>query len=239
MYEAESPDELALVNAAYSYDCCLLNRSPNHILVSMPTASATLEYEILKILPFDSSRKCMSIVVRQTGTQEIVLYTKGADSSIMPVLAPCTPNSPEGNKTMLCYIYYITFTILFVALLREQTQQQLDRYAREGLRILVMAKRSLNAADYTDWWARHQEIEMSLENRERRLRDSFANLESNLTLLGATGIEDRLQDGVPETIASLISAGISVWVLTGDKPETAINIAYSAKLFTQQMELIK
>ncbi|EDW57650.1 phospholipid-transporting ATPase VD isoform X1 [Drosophila virilis] len=220
LYEAESPDELALVNAAYSYDCCLLNRSPNHILVSMPTAGATVEYEILKILPFDSSRKCMSIVVRQTGTQEIVLYTKGADSSIMPVLAPCGNNSPEG-------------------LLREQTQQQLDRYAREGLRILVMAKRSLNAADYTDWWARHQEIEMSLENRERRLRESFAKLESNLTLLGATGIEDRLQDGVPETIASLLSAGISVWVLTGDKPETAINIAYSAKLFTQQMELIK
>ncbi|XP_034472597.1 probable phospholipid-transporting ATPase VA isoform X1 [Drosophila innubila] len=220
LYEAESPDELALVNAAYSYDCCLLNRSPNHILVSMPTASATVEYEILKILPFDSSRKCMSIVVRQTGTQEIVLYTKGADSSIMPVLAPCAHNSAEG-------------------LLREQTQQQLDRYAREGLRILVMAKRTLNAADYTDWWARHQEIEMSLDNRERRLRDSFAKLENNLTLLGATGIEDRLQDGVPETIASLLAAGISVWVLTGDKPETAINIAYSAKLFTQQMELIK
>ncbi|XP_020799280.1 probable phospholipid-transporting ATPase VA isoform X1 [Drosophila serrata] len=220
LYEAESPDELALVNAAYSYDCCLLNRSANQILVSMPTAGATVEYEILKVLPFDSSRKCMSIVVRRTGTQEIVLYTKGADSSIMPVLAPCAHNSPEG-------------------ILREQTQQQLDRYAREGLRILVMAKRTLNSADYTDWWARHQEIEMSLENRERRLRDSFAKLESNLTLLGATGIEDRLQDGVPETIASVLAAGISVWVLTGDKPETAINIAYSAKLFTQQMELIK
>ncbi|XP_017055871.1 phospholipid-transporting ATPase VA isoform X2 [Drosophila ficusphila] len=220
LYEAESPDELALVNAAYSYDCCLLNRSANQILVSMPTAGVTKEYEILKVLPFDSSRKCMSIVVRQIGSQEIVLYTKGADSSIMPVLAPCSHNSAEG-------------------ILREQTQQQLDRYAREGLRILVMAKRTLNSADYTDWWARHQEIEMSLENRERRLRDSFAKLESNLTLLGATGIEDRLQDGVPETIASLLSAGISVWVLTGDKPETAINIAYSAKLFTQQMELIR
>lgn len=96
LYEAESPDELALVNAAYSYDCCLLNRSPNHILVSMPSTGSTAEYEILKILPFDSSRKCMSIVVRKTGTQEILLYTKGADSSIMPVLAPCAHNSPEG-----------------------------------------------------------------------------------------------------------------------------------------------
>ena len=219
LYEAESPDELALVNAAYSYECCLINRSPNHILVSVPN-KGLVEYEVLKILPFDSSRKCMSIVVRRTGTQEIILYTKGADSSIMPVLAPCAPNSPDG-------------------LIREKTQQQLDRYAREGLRILVMAKRNLNATEYTDWWARHQEIEMSMENRERRLRDSFAKLESNLTLLGATGIEDRLQEGVPETIQSLMAAGISIWVLTGDKPETAINIAYSAKLFTQQMELIR
>ncbi|XP_075151273.1 phospholipid-transporting ATPase VD isoform X1 [Haematobia irritans] len=219
LFEAESPDELALVNAAYSYDCCLVNRSPNHILVSVPT-KGLVEYEVLKILPFDSSRKCMSIVVRRTGTQEIVLYTKGADTSIMPVLTPCSPNSPEG-------------------IIREKTQQQLDNYARDGLRILVMAKRNLNASEYTEWWARHQEIEMSMENRERRLRDSFAKLESNLTLLGATGIEDRLQEGVPETISSLLSAGISIWVLTGDKPETAINIAYSAKLFTQQMELIR
>ncbi|XP_046811549.1 phospholipid-transporting ATPase VD [Lucilia cuprina] len=219
LYEAESPDELALVNAAYGYECCLINRSPNHILVSVPN-KGLVEYEVLKILPFDSSRKCMSIVVRRTGSQEIVLYTKGADTSIMPVLAPCSPNSPEG-------------------LIREKTQQQLDRYARDGLRILVMAKRNLNATEYTDWWARHQEIEMSMENRERRLRDSFAKLESNLSLLGATGIEDRLQEGVPETIQSLMAAGISIWVLTGDKPETAINIAYSAKLFTQQMELIR
>lgn len=100
LYEAESPDELALVNAAYSYDCCLLNRSPNHILVSMPSTGSTAEYEILKILPFDSSRKCMSIVVRKTGTQEIMLYTKGADSSIMPVLAPCAHNSPEGMSAI-------------------------------------------------------------------------------------------------------------------------------------------
>jgi len=88
------------VNAAYSYDCCLLNRSPNQILVSMPMAGATREYEILKVLPFDSSRKCMSIVVRQIGSQEIVLYTKGADSSIMPVLVPCSHNSPEGEWHM-------------------------------------------------------------------------------------------------------------------------------------------
>lgn len=219
LYEAESPDELALVNAAYCYDCCLLSRNPNNILVSMP-GKGVVEYEVLKVLPFDSSRKCMSIVIRRVGSQEIVLFTKGADTSIMPELAPCSPHSQEG-------------------ILREKTQQMLDVYARQGLRILVMAKRTLNPCEYTDWWTRHQEIEMSIDNKEKRLRESFAKLETNLTLLGASGIEDRLQDGVPETIQSFRSSGIAVWVLTGDKPETAINVAYSAKLFNSQMELIR
>lgn len=219
IYEAESPDELALVNAAFSYDSCLVNRSPNHILVSL-IGKGAVEYEILKVLPFDSSRKCMSIVVRRTGTQEIVLYTKGADSSIMSALVPCLPDSESGY-------------------LRERTQQQLDMYARQGLRVLVMAKRRLNPAEYAEWLQRHQNIEMTMENRERSIRESFTRLESNLVLLGATGIEDRLQEGVPETIVALRAAGISIWVLTGDKPETAINVAYSAKLFNPQMELLR
>lgn len=96
LFEAESPDELALVNAAYSYDFCLINRSPNHILISVP-GLGIVEYEVLKVLPFDSSRKCMSIVVRRTGSQEIILYTKGADSSIMPALVPCSPDTPDGK----------------------------------------------------------------------------------------------------------------------------------------------
>lgn len=219
IYEAESPDELALVNAAFSYDTCLINRSPNHILVNA-VGRGVVEYEVLKVLPFDSSRKCMSVVVRQTGTQDVILYTKGADSAIMAAFKPCPMGSEEEE-------------------LRDKTQQQLDLYARQGLRVLVMAKRHLNAAEFTEWWAKHQEIEMSLENREKRIRESFTQLESNLTLLGATGIEDRLQEGVADTITALRNAGIAIWVLTGDKPETAINIAYSAKLFHPNMELLR
>lgn len=190
IYEAESPDELALVNAAFSYDCCLLHRSPNHIHVNT-VDGGVLEYEVLKVLPFDSSRKCMSVVVRQTGTQEVILYTKGADSSIMSTLAPCPSESEEAR-------------------LREVTQQQLDLYARQGLRVLVMAKCSIDPLEFAEWWTKHQEIEMSLENRDKRIRDSYSQLEMNLTLLGATGIEDRLQEGVPETIVALKSAGKSL-----------------------------
>ncbi|KAG4068488.1 hypothetical protein HA402_004829 [Bradysia odoriphaga] len=219
IYEAESPDELALVNAAFSYDCCLVNRSPNYILVSAFN-QGLYEYEVLKVLPFDSSRKCMSVVVRHMTTNELILYTKGADSTIMSSLVNCLPDSEAG-------------------ILRERTQQQLDMYARQGLRVLVMAKRVLNPAEFADWWTRHKEAEVSMENREKKIRDSFSLLENDLTLLGATGIEDRLQEGVPETIVALRSAGIAIWVLTGDKPETAINIAYSAKLFQPQMELLR
>ncbi|XP_062707400.1 phospholipid-transporting ATPase VD isoform X2 [Aedes albopictus] len=219
IYEAESPDELALVNAAYSYDCCLINRSPNHVLVNVP-GEGVVEYEVLKILPFDSNRKCMSVVVRKTGTQEVVLYTKGADSSIMSSLAPCAPGSEEYR-------------------LREQTEHQLNLYARQGLRVLVMAKRKLDATDFSEWYSQHQECELSMENREKKIRESFGLLERNLTLLGSTGIEDRLQEGVPEAIASLLQSGIVIWVLTGDKTETAINVAYSARLFNPQMDILR
>lgn len=187
IFEAESPDELALVNAAFSYDCCLVNRSPHHIVVSAFN-QGIIEYEVLKVLPFDSSRKCMSIVVRRIGSQEICLYTKGADSAVISALAPCVADS-EAEQ------------------LRDQIQQQLDLYARQGLRVLVMAKRMLIPQEYADWWQKHQEIEMSLENRDKRIRDSYSLLERNLTLLGATGIEDRLQEGVPETIEALRAAG--------------------------------
>lgn len=219
LFEAESPDELALVNAAFSYDCCLVNRSPHHIIVNA-FDQGYFEYEVLKVLPFDSSRKCMSVVVRRVGSQDLCLYTKGADSSIISALAPSAADS-EAEQ------------------LRDRTQQQLDMYARQGLRVLVMAKRSLNPVEYAEWWQKHQQIEMSVENRDKRIRDSFSLLECNLTLLGATGIEDRLQEGVPETIDALRSAGIAIWVLTGDKPETAINVAYSAKVFQPQMELLR
>lgn len=131
----------------------------------------------------------MSVVVRHMTSHEIVLYTKGADSAIMSALVNCSPDSDAG-------------------ILRERTQQQLDMYARQGLRVLVMAKRVLNPAEFAKWWTRHKEAEISMENREKRVRDSYSLLETDFTLLGATGIEDRLQEGVPETIVALRSAGM-------------------------------
>ncbi len=161
----------------------------------------------------------MSIILRHPLTKERILYCKGADSAIMPILADPVTRDEEN--------------------VIETTQQHLNMYAKTGLRVLCMAKRIISDEFYTDWLAQHTEAENSMHRRERLLMESYKRIECKLNLLGATGIEDKLQEGVPDSIHNLREAGIVVWVLTGDKQETAINIAYSCKLFTQNMEVIK
>uniref|UniRef100_A0A8P4JX75 Phospholipid-transporting ATPase n=1 Tax=Dicentrarchus labrax TaxID=13489 RepID=A0A8P4JX75_DICLA len=209
LYEAESPDEAALVHAAQAYHCTLRGRSAESLLVDLP-GIGSLAVQLLHILPFDSNRKRMSVVVRHPLSGQVVVYTKGADSVIMDLSE--TP--------------------------KEQTQKHLDSYARDGLRTLCISKKILEEEEYEVWLKRQLLAESSIENREELLLESAQRLETNLTLLGTTGIVDRLQEEVPETIEALQRAGIKVWVLTGDKKETAINIAYACKLLRPNDQLL-
>jgi len=218
IYEAESPDELALVDAAYAYNIKLLHRAPQHVTVQLPGDKES-NYQILHVLPFDSIRKRMSIVLKNPTSGGVTLYCKGADSSMFPRLS--RPRNQEEESLL------------------DTTQRNLDNYSQQGLRVLVMAKRELSVDEYTDWSTQHARAENALEKRDKLLMESYNAIETKMTLLGATGIEDKLQEGVPDAIYHLRQAGIVVWVLTGDKQETAINIAYSCKLFTQNMEIIK
>merc|ERR1719228_886179 len=102
-----------------------------------------------------------------------------------------------------------------------------------------MGVRLLTEEEYQDWLTEYNKAANSLERRDKLLMDSYNSAESKMRMVGATGIEDRLQEGVPDAIARLREAGIVVWVLTGDKQETAINIAYSCRLFSTDMEVIK
>uniref|UniRef100_A0A8C7XKH9 Phospholipid-transporting ATPase n=1 Tax=Oryzias sinensis TaxID=183150 RepID=A0A8C7XKH9_9TELE len=221
LYEAESPDEAALVHAARAYHCTLRARSPENLLVELP-GIGSLPVRLLHVLPFDSNRKRMSVVVRHPLTGELVVYTKGADSVIMDLA-----ERPKGRKAPSLYSH-----------IREQTQKHLDAYAREGLRTLCIAKKVLEEEEYDVWMKRQLLAESSIENREELLLESAQRLETNLTLLGSTGIVDRLQEEVPETIEALQRAGIKVWVLTGDKQETAINIANACKLLRSSDQLL-
>ncbi|XP_068799066.1 phospholipid-transporting ATPase VD isoform X4 [Struthio camelus] len=114
--------------------------------------------------------------------------------------------------------------------IKEKTQRHLDGYARRGLRTLCIAKKVMSDAEYAEWLNLQFLAETSIDNREELLLESAIRLETKLTLLGATGIEDRLQEGVPDTIQALRKAGIKIWMLTGDKRETAVNVAYACRL---------
>jgi len=206
-YQAQSPDENALVSAARNFGFVFTGRTSRTITIEALGVSET--HELLCILDFNNVRKRMSVIVKHEG--KIRLYCKGADNVIMERL-----ESGQGE-------------------LVAKTQDHLDKFATEGLRTLLLGYKELSQRQFEDWKAEHHKAAVSLENRDERLDAVYDVIEKNLRLLGATAIEDKLQDGVPETIANLQLAGVRVWVLTGDKQETAINIGYSSNLLQDDM----
>uniref|UniRef100_A0A8C6LSZ6 Phospholipid-transporting ATPase n=1 Tax=Nothobranchius furzeri TaxID=105023 RepID=A0A8C6LSZ6_NOTFU len=216
-YEAQSPDEAALVHAARAYGFILLARTPDTVSVRLPSGQV-LDFEVLDTLTFDCTRKRMSVLVRHPVTRECVLYTKGADYAIMELLGTPYAEHLSGNQKDVAAV----------------TQHHLDCYAKEGLRTLCVAKKVVSEDVYRSWLVDRKRAQASMDNREQLIMETSVQLETDLTLLGATGIEDRLQESVPETTVALREAGIHVWVLTGDKPETAVNIGYACRLLEEE-----
>ncbi|XP_042476690.1 phospholipid-transporting ATPase 1-like [Macadamia integrifolia] len=216
-YQGESPDEQALVAAAAAYGYTLIERTSGHIVIDVN--GEKLRLDVLGLHEFDSVRKRMSVIIRFPNNAVKVL-AKGADSSMLGILAKPIDEVDHGANV------------------QNATQSHLTEYSSQGLRTLVLAARDLTAAEFEEWQHRYEEASTSLTERSTKLRQTAALIECNLNLLGATGIEDKLQDGVPETIESLRQAGIKVWVLTGDKQETAISIGLSCKLLTPDMQRI-
>ncbi|XP_028167293.1 probable phospholipid-transporting ATPase IA isoform X1 [Ostrinia furnacalis] len=226
-YHAASPDERALVMGAARFGFVFETRTPTCVRIRVPApATATAagptaamatqeeEYAILNVIDFTSSRKRMSVIVR-TPTGEIKLYCKGADSVIYPRLAG-GPAAPYSAATLA----------------------HLEHFASEGLRTLVFAVADVPEALYQEWSNTYHKASIAIQEREQKIEEAALLIENNLRLLGATAIEDKLQDGVPDTIAALLKANMYVWVLTGDKQETAINIAHSARLIHSAMPLL-
>lgn len=212
IYQASSPDEGALVKGARQLGYTFTTRRPRSVTIKLPDGREE-EYEILNICEFNSTRKRMSAIVR-TPTGEIKLYTKGADTVILERL----DKKDSG----------------FV----DSTLAHLESYAEDGLRTLCIAYRIIPSEEYEEWSKVFEKAATTISNRQEELDKAAELIEKNMFLLGATAIEDRLQDGVPDTIYTLSQAGIRLWVLTGDRQETAINIGYSCKLITEDMNLI-
>ena len=211
-FKAQSPDEAALVATARDCGFTVMGRSNEGIILNI--MGQEKEFQVLNTLEFNSSRKRMSAILRMPDGK-LMLFCKGADSVIYSRLR-------KGEQQAL----------------RKDTAEHLEMFAREGLRTLCIAQKELNEEEYRLWNKEHDLAAAAIVDREDKLETVSDAIERDLTLLGGTAIEDRLQDGVPDTIALLADAGIKLWVLTGDKVETAINIGFSCNLLNNEMDLI-
>ncbi|KAJ6809324.1 phospholipid-transporting ATPase 2 [Iris pallida] len=206
LYKAQSQDEDALVNAAARLHMTLLSKSGNVLEINFN--GRIMQYEVLDILEFTSERKRMSVVVKDCHSGKFFLLSKGADEAMLP----CAYTGQQIR----------TFT------------DAVDQYAQLGLRTLCLGWRELKDEEYIEWSHMFKEANSTLVDREWKIAEVCQRLEHDLEILGVTAIEDRLQDGVPETIESLRKAGINFWMLTGDKQNTAIQIALSCNFISSE-----
>uniref|UniRef100_K3XCA4 Phospholipid-transporting ATPase n=1 Tax=Globisporangium ultimum (strain ATCC 200006 / CBS 805.95 / DAOM BR144) TaxID=431595 RepID=K3XCA4_GLOUD len=230
-FSASSPDEQALVSGAKFFGFSFESRGlgiarvrlrNKSLMINKDAESELQEFKILDVLEFTSDRKRMSVIA-QYPNGELWVLTKGADNMIFPLLSK-SQNSPEVMK---------------------ETMRHLETFGDDGLRTLTIARRRIDEKEYAVWSKRFKDANSSLDEIEKRknnlpnlIDDLMCEIEKDLILLGATAIEDKLQNHVPRAISNLMKAGMKVWMLTGDKQETAINISYACQLMDNDMKQI-
>jgi magnesium-transporting ATPase (P-type) len=233
---ASSPDEEAFVQAASFFGLRFSARTQDHVsLQPSPAlrlgAPGEARFRLVALLPYTSARKMMSLIVEDLQVAERVrlgtggdvgellqphhflLLTKGADVRVLPRCALPASSDPAMQRAM----------------------EAADEWSSDGLRTLMWAWRPLDEGQLVDWVPRYTaalgqqrgQADGGGDGAVSALQDE---MESSLRLLGCTANEDLLQEGVPEEIAALSSAGIRIYVLTGDKVGTAMNIASSCNL---------
>jgi len=213
-YNAESPDEEALVTAAGALGYEFLTTEGQNIVCLMVKEFGCTQYvfekwQVLAVNPFTSKRKRMSVIYREPrGERRIVLFCKGADNQMLAAM------SRMGDEEF------------------RRIDQQLLNFARAGMRTLVVGQKLLTEEEFQSWRDEFHDNAISNAGPERDdlMHEAACEIEKDLSFLGITCVEDRLQENVPETVSTLRSAGINLWVITGDKVETALNISKSVRL---------
>ncbi|KAL8439058.1 hypothetical protein Efla_003187 [Eimeria flavescens] len=240
-FQAASPDEVALVQFASDVGLRLVKRDEHTMTIQLP-GGQQLDYLVLHCFPFSSDLKRMGIIVQDKASQRIFFYVKAkhktlnhkpfivaAAAAISAISAISAAAAVQGAESVM------------LSLVRPKGSQWLgeecDNFARQGLRTLVFACKELSPSQLEAFVVKFEAARRQMHQRERRIRREIERLEQDLLLLGLTGVEDKLQQGVPETLDALRHAGIKVWMLTGDKVETATCISISAGLKTRQDSL--
>ncbi|XP_035038693.1 probable phospholipid-transporting ATPase IIB isoform X1 [Hippoglossus stenolepis] len=206
-YQASSPDEVALVRWTESVGLTLVNRDLASLQLRTPSGQI-LSFYILQIFPFTSESKRMGIILREESTGDITFYMKGADVAMASIV--------QYNDWL---------------------EEECGNMAREGLRTLVVAKKSLSEEQYQDFENRYNQAKLSIHDRSLKVAAVVESLEREMELLCLTGVEDQLQADVRPTLELLRNAGIKIWMLTGDKLETATCIAKSSHLVSRSQDI--
>lgn len=169
---------------------------------------------MIHVIEFSSDRKRMTVIVKLPDGR-IKVMCKGADSIIQERLA-----RTQGNYDLM-----------------RVTEKYLDAYAGSGLRTLLLAEKEISASELDTFKQEYKQASQAMSKRDEKVAEVADRLERDFLLVGTTAIEDKLQDDVDKAIFAMKKAGIKVWVLTGDKIETAINIGFSCQLLNDKMEL--
>jgi phospholipid-translocating ATPase len=213
-YQASSPDEIAIVKWTEAVGLRLVHRDRKGMLLqSVDTGRPVVRVRILEVFPFTSEGKRMGIIVqfyegsetssvRDLQPGEIWFYQKGADTVMTSIVAA-----------------------------NDWLDEETANMAREGLRTLVVGRKRLSPQQYQEFSSSYKEASVAIQGRDSGMQRVVSHyLERDLELLGVTGVEDKLQKDVKPSLELLRNAGIKIWMLTGDKVETARCVAVSAKL---------
>lgn len=204
-YQAASPDEVAIVKFTQSVGLSLIKRDRTSLTLLHQSTGKVYTYDILQVFPFNSDTKRMGIVVRDNAKDELWFYEKGADTVMSKLVVQ-----------------------------NDWLEEETNNMAREGLRTLVIGRKKLTANVWEEFKSAYAKASSSMSNRNIQMQNIISQyLEHDLELLGLTGVEDKLQVDVKSSIESLRNAGIKIWMLTGDKVETARCIGISTKLISR------
>ena len=225
-YQGTNPDEITLVGAAQELGFSYLGKDRNilsverTIFLENEKKKEIKKYEYLLKFPFCSEKQRSSIIVRDLSTKKIKLYIKGSDTKIFEGI------NPYSQENIL-----------------EITKQHVDEFAKKGLRTLCYSFKIIPDNEYNGWFTKYknakENINIDKDLYDRNLDQLQEEIEKNCYLLGATALEDQLQDNVEQDVGEFIDAGINFWMLTGDKMDTAESIGNSIKLFDSDTEVFK
>ena len=214
-YQSSSPDEKALLCFARSQGYILTNRALDDT-ITLEINGEEKYFKLLNTLEYSSERKRMSVIIK-TPSNRYIVYAKGADSMIEQLLC-----QEDKHSELL-----------------SSTNEFLKQFATKGLRTLMIAYKEIGENYYNNWSEKYKRIKSNANHTEEEINEIYNEIENNFKLIGSTAIEDELQDNVDDIINYMISTGMRVWMLTGDKLDTAKNIAISCKLFQKGMKIIE